>query len=120
MEIVMGIFLNDWDFNNEKDSIKQLMSDFEIKESDLEGIEILLASYVYEDYNGDAFVLLKKGGKLFEINGSHCSCYGLEDQWDMEEADVESLKHRLESGDLGTDWDKNIFKNELIKILDNL
>lgn len=44
--------------------------------------DILLAWYSYEDYSGSAFVLFKKGDDLFEVNGGHCSCNGLEGQWD--------------------------------------
>lgn len=56
------------------------------------GLDMLLASYTYEDYSGSAFVLFKKDGKLWEVNGSHgCSCYGLEGQWEPEECTPESL-----------------------------
>jgi len=44
--------------------------------------EILLAIYQEEDYSGSAFVLLKRNGQLLEVEASHCSCNGLEGQWD--------------------------------------
>lgn len=47
--------------------------------------DILLATYEYEHYSGSAFVLFERDGKLFEVHGSHCSCYGLEGQWEPEE-----------------------------------
>lgn len=43
--------------------------------------EILFAAYGGDSYDGCAFVLFQRGGTLFEVNGSHCSCYGLEGQW---------------------------------------
>jgi len=46
---------------------------------------ILYADYTYESYSGSAFVLYEQDGKLYEVNGSHCSCYGLEGQWEPEE-----------------------------------
>ena len=47
--------------------------------------EILFASYGGCSYAGDALVLFERDGKLFEVNGSHGSCYGLEGQWNPEE-----------------------------------
>lgn len=48
--------------------------------------KILYADYTYENYSGDAFVLGfdKELNQFFEVNGSHCSCYGLEGQWEPE------------------------------------
>lgn len=48
--------------------------------------QLLFAGYIYEDYAGDAIVVGydHEEKKFFEVNGSHCSCYGLEDQWDVE------------------------------------
>ena len=60
--------------------------------------EILFAYYVDENYSGDAFVLFEKNGKLFEVHGSHCSCYGLEDQWHPEETSWEALAIRPRTG----------------------
>ena len=114
------MFLGDWN------SIEDLIYDFneyEAKEdtSLYEGIEILLAYYLYEDYSGEAFVLFKKDGVLYEVNGSHCSCYGLEGQWDPEETTVEALKHRISvDEEFGTEYGgDNTFRKELIKVLDS-
>lgn len=77
-------------------------------------IRILFASYGYENYSGDAFVLFERDGKLFEVNGGHCSCYGLEGQWTPEEVTLPELKHRLIKGTLGQDdYCGNPFSNEL-------
>ncbi|UKS30192.1 hypothetical protein LOZ80_15125 [Paenibacillus sp. HWE-109] len=86
-------------------------------------IEIILGYYSYQDYSGEAFVLLrrKSNGILYEVNGSHCSCYGLEGQWSPEEADVEVLRHRLVNGRLGRSYDGwNKYADELSAILDSL
>lgn len=74
--------------------------------------KIILAAYGGAAYEGEAFVLFELGGKLFEVNGSHCSCYGLEDQWSPEEVDRDTLRHRLEAGNLGKIEDAN-FEGEL-------
>lgn len=84
------------------------LGDFECKEDvqnnfrcgSLDNCHILLASYSRFDYEGLAFVLFVENGKLYEVNGGHCSCYGLEDQWDPEETMLAALKHRIEKGNL--------------------
>jgi len=83
-----------------------------------ENINILFASYGCANYEGDAFVLLEKEGKLFEVNAGHCSCYGLEGQFIPEETSLELIKHRVLVGKLGQDdYSGNEFANELRKFL---
>ena len=53
--------------------------------------EIIVAVYSYEDYDGSAYVLARKDGKLFEVEGGHCSCYGLEGQWKPSEVSIKYL-----------------------------
>lgn len=90
----------------------------ELERDQWKGIKVLLASYGHENYLGDAFVLFKKDGKLYEVNADHCSCYGLEGQWEPEETTVESLLHRLNAGNLGNeDCSGNKFANELRAVL---
>lgn len=119
------ILLHDWS------NIESLYEDFERKRwgtpeqiiADKDDIEILLGSYTYEDYSGNAFVLFrrKSDGKLYEVNGSHCSCYGLEGQWAPEECTIAELRHRLVNGRLGRDfYDRNEFADELSSLLDML
>lgn len=50
-----------------------------------EPTEIIFAGYAYEDYSGDALVIFRKGRKYYTVHGSHCSCHGLEGQWEPEE-----------------------------------
>ena len=38
----------------------------------------------------------KETGVLYEMHGSHCSCYGFEGQFCLEETTVEALKSRVE------------------------
>ncbi len=60
--------------------------------------EIVVAAYNYGDYCGGAYVLATKDGNLFEVEGSHCSCYGLEDQWKPTEVNAAYLKNRIDNG----------------------
>jgi hypothetical protein len=88
---------------------------------EFKGAEILLASYGTPSYEGYAFVLFRRDGKLYEVNGSHCSCYGLEGQWDPEETTTEALRHRVKEGTLGEGgYDENPFAAELLQALDAL
>jgi hypothetical protein len=93
----MNVFLEN--FGSRQDVLRE----FNITEDSLRGYKILLAWYGYGSYDGAAFVLFSRGRKLYEVNGSHCSCYGLEDQWSPEETSAEALMHRINEGSLGRD-----------------
>lgn len=67
---------------------------FEISSEQLEGVEVLYAAYDCECYEGSAHVIFRKDDKLYEVNGGHCSCYGLEGQWEPEETTVAALLFR--------------------------
>ncbi len=77
-------------YNGDWEEKQDLESDFNIKLSD--NIEIIYAFYENESYSGSAFILFKENNKLYEVHGAHCSCYGLEDQWDPEETSIEYLE----------------------------
>ena len=88
---------------------------------EFQDIKVLLASYAYECYEGDAFVLFRKDDKLYEVNGGHCSCYGLEGQWSPEETTIDTLEHRLKEGNLGNShYGPNQFAFELTVLLQKL
>lgn len=76
------------------DSVDDIIANYDAPKDALDGAEVLLAWYGYGDYDGASFVLYRKDGKLWEVNGGHCSCYGLEGQWDPEETTVEALRKR--------------------------
>ena len=79
---------------------------------------ILFASYGQDNYSGDAWVLFEEDGELYEVNGAHCSCYGLEGQWDEEEVVLAELENRLTKGTFGQDdYSGNEFSNELKEFL---
>lgn len=75
--------------------LEGMLRDFKIGAGEVEGYNLIVAAYDTSDaYSGDAFVLLEKDGVYYEVNGGHCSCYGLEDQWNLEETAEEALKFR--------------------------
>lgn len=72
-------------------SQEDMMQDFAISNEQLKDVEILYACYTPGDYCGDAHVIFRKEDKMYEVNGSHCSCFGLEGQWEPEETSVIAL-----------------------------
>ena len=87
-----NVYVGDWS------CLDDMLRDFSIDKDSVKGYKVLYAWYEYADYSGSAFVLLKKGRKLYEVNGGHCSCYGLEDQFELEETNVEALLKRQHYG----------------------
>lgn len=53
--------------------------------------DILIACYEYESYSGSCFVLFQTADKLYLVSGGHCSCNGLEGQWDPSPTTWEAL-----------------------------
>lgn len=102
--------------------VRDIERDFQLAENSLDDAKILLAWYGGGDYEGSAFVLFEQYGKLYEVNGSHCSCYGLEGQWEPEETLVEALVHRIKNGRLGQDryYNDGVFGDQLLEILSKL
>ena len=78
------VYLHDWSAPSWGSDVglPAMQRDFAISDARLDGVEVLLAAYSYADYEGQAYVLFRKEGQLFEVHGGHCSCYGLEGQWD--------------------------------------
>jgi hypothetical protein len=70
--------------------------DFQATPPSILDIDLIVAWYRYEDYSGSAFVVYRdrRDGKIYEVHGGHCSCNGLEGQWEPEEALVVELLRR--------------------------
>jgi hypothetical protein len=109
----MSVYFGDWS------AFAGMVADFEgcsydedklaeaMKADRWQGLDVLFAAYTYESYEGDAFVLFRKNGELYEVNGGHCSCYGLSergysgetpDQWEPEATTKEAILRRLDEG----------------------
>lgn len=99
------------------DNIIDIESNFEVSLG--AEIEILYAWYDTGNWEGDAFVIFMENGKLFEVNGSHCSCYGLEGQWSPEETSLKALRYTLDHGTKfnGTYMEETIKRLEREKLL---
>ena len=64
---------------------------------DFEGT-VVFAAYDTPDYDGYAEVIFVHKGKFYMAHGSHCSCYGLEDQWDPIEMPIDGLRKIIGQG----------------------
>jgi hypothetical protein len=81
-------------FNDLFERDQDIVGQFSAPADALAGAVVHYARCQYEDYQGSAIVIFEKDGKLFEVYGSHCSCNGLEGQWEPEETSWEALKRR--------------------------
>lgn len=66
--------------------------------------ELLFASYGGSSYDGDAILIWNRAGKLYEAQGSHCSCFGLEGQFEPEETTLAALAMRERPGTCKYGW----------------
>lgn len=57
--------------------------------------EVICADYDCLPYEGYAKCFFVRGGKLFEVHDSHCSCCGLK-QWEPEETSFEAVLMRTD------------------------
>ena len=74
--------------------------------------------YSYENYEGMAFGVLERDNKLFIVEGSHCSCYGLEEQWEPEETPKEVVLKILQSQltSRWTDFSDEFYLNAMVDV----
>lgn len=104
------LFLNDW----REGEMRALKTAFRLRDGQLAGIDLLLASYSRDALCGEAFVLFRQGMTLYEVNGSHDSSDCMAGQWEPEETLLMALEFRLDKGRLGLRTDgQNLFANEL-------
>jgi hypothetical protein len=108
-----------------KDHLKSHYSGDEISTESvaklLENLEVLIAYESVGKWGCDStsfFVFKDKDGNLYEMHGSHCSCYGFEDQFKLEETESKALWYRMNESKRGVfrtggydyNEDKNIAK----------
>jgi hypothetical protein len=77
----------------------QRQFDMEVPEPE----EVLYAQYDIEGYEGSAIVIYRIGDRFYINFGGHCSCYGLEGQWDSEEYSAELF---LQAYSMGSWYDR--------------
>lgn len=75
-----------------------LVKEYEADSNVVNNLEILIGYESVGSWGCDSssfFLLRDKDGNLFEVHGSHCSCYGFEGQFTLEPTTIEALKFRI-------------------------
>lgn len=73
---------------------------FQITNDDIKDYRVLVAAYDdFYGYSGQAVVILihRQTSKLYYVHGSHCSCSGLEGEWNFEDTSRELLQQLLDT-----------------------
>lgn len=95
-------------YHNDFESKQSVSSSF--RHTLTENQIVLYADYTYKNYSGSAMVLFIENGQLYYVGGSHCSCYGLENQWEPETVSEAELVHWVTNGS----YSNEMFRNLLI------
>ena len=100
MEVYHGIFAEpSWKDENSS-GWQRVQEEFGANEP--EPFKVIYANYEYECYSGDADVFWENSdGTYGYVSGGHCSCYGLEDQWEPEIYTAEQLRGQIERANYG-------------------
>jgi hypothetical protein len=93
------LLLGDLKDMNEDEVIAHLESSYD--GFDRNGVAILVAYEEEEAYEGYAFQLFTRAGKLYENVSSHCSCYG--HRWEPEETTLAGMLARNTIGSYSSD-----------------
>jgi hypothetical protein len=95
------LLLEDLRSMSEDEVRSHLIGEYEAPSDLVNELDILIAYESVGSWGCDSssFFLLKnkETGVLYETHGSHCSCYGFEGQFNLEETSVEALKFRVEN-----------------------
>lgn len=81
--------------------------------------EVVYAYYDSHGYDGTSSVIYREGELYYVVNGSHCSCYGLEGQWQPEEYELSLLVAAIQKADswLGEDHSPKILAKLMPRIV---
>ena len=86
------LFLEDLSGFSQEEVKAHIVSSYEATPAELEGKRIVIAYESVGSWRCDSsswfLVEDTETGKLYETHGSHCSCYGFEGQWDLEETSL--------------------------------
>lgn len=112
--------------STKSNTAESVFSEFDVPEKAREGVEILWAQYDIGNWEGSAHVIYRENDQLYEVNASHCSCYGLEDMFAGEPIKrihiYTRAKERAEKkakGEYVSDYDLHDYSPEFLKYLRN-
>ncbi len=71
------------------DSWKDVQDHYEMNEREPE--EVIYAAYDGGSYEGYSTIIYRNGDFYYLEESSHCSCYGLEGQWNPEQYTIEAI-----------------------------
>lgn len=74
------------------DDIDHIRKEFQDDCLELNNATHIFACYETGYYDGTTYILFQKDDKWYEVSGGHCSCYGLEGQWEPVETKLEAVK----------------------------
>lgn len=83
-------------FKNDFEDADNVFCAYDVPKEKRDGIEIIFADYTYKGYSGYSQVIFKENGSFYEVHGSHCSCFGLEGQWEPELIETETYRARMD------------------------
>lgn len=99
------------------ENIQDIADQYEIDISVMEEYDEIWALYDYG--RGISYIILTKGDSYYIENSSHCSCYGLERQWEPVKTEIEAL--RMEKDSLVKEKNKSeyFYDQTTLNILNN-
>ena len=115
-ELFLGGFKG-WSYN---EIVNYIVENFEVEKSIVDNYHIIIANSDLGDYEESAFFLLtgKTDGKLYIVDGSHCSCYGFEGQFETDETEIEYLiSDNAYFGSSLSDTEKNKIQKRFILMI---
>lgn len=89
-----SLFLADLAKNDEEQILRHFVNEYKAEE-DVHRYHVLIAYESVGAWGCDSsswFLLQTKDGNLYEVQGSHCSCYGFEGQFKPELTAIDYLK----------------------------
>jgi hypothetical protein len=103
------------DDGKSKDALtaEELFEMFETPD-ELRDCKVLFAQVDQDGYEEAAQVVAVRGQQLFSVFGSHCSCYGFEEQWDEEQETLKTLQKEAEKKNASPAF--VAWVNELLKL----
>jgi hypothetical protein len=113
------LFLNDYAGMSYEAVVESIANDYQVSQSFVDNYQILIAQLDGDGgYEESSYFLLveKSTGGLFEVSGSHCSCYGFEGQFEPVATSIEYLiSEKAYFGN--NDQVKNFIQCHLVKMI---